>query len=381
MERLERALHINGRVVLFTLLLLFGTDLLLEHFFIPRYLAAGSLKAGLKVPAVRRLPADDEETLKLWKEQLKSGEGLKVVFLGDSVVYGGGVPQENETIPAYFCRALRLLIPDQRVEVYNFSLPGCTPQDTLNILKFILDSKPDLVIYDVNIGWFGSKKAMEHPNLASLSKAEKNPAVPVASSSLDTELKNTRGRIEDVLTAFVSKHWVLYRNRIFLNYVFFGRPLREIVKVEVEPRQKENRAAGITEGNELYKPWYEKNFDVLKQTRGRLGYCNLDEGNVHWLMYNQLIYTLNKAGVKAVFFTVPRNSTLLARYDLLDRPVLSRQEEKLRKAAETRGIEVLDYTFLVDDRFFVDTVHPTREGNKVIGERLAIDLMRKGFIP
>ncbi|MGE5543553.1 MAG: D-alanyl-lipoteichoic acid biosynthesis protein DltD [Bacillota bacterium] len=368
-------LKINLRVVVLTLLLLVGFDLALIHLIIPYYMNAGNGKVNASAdvdrgPLIRRLPADDQDTLTLWKQELAADKGFKVVFLGDSVIHGGGVPREDQTIPSYVAHHLQLLMSDRDLAVYCFSLPGCTPADTLNILQFIIDTRPELVIYDVNIGWFGSEKVMEHPRLAQLGK-------PVADGGPHTDESNRGTGLEQRLKRLATDHWALYRYRILLNYLWFGEPLKEKLALKVGGKETENR---LTSPEELYKPWYEKDFSVLKETKGKLGYCTLNDSNQHWVSYLQLIEVLERNRIKTAFFMVPRNKTLYKKYDLLDETVLAEQQDKLASVARQSGIKVFDYTYAVGDRYFTDSVHLMAEGNQAVARTLTWDLVQSGLI-
>lgn len=375
----DRWLKINLRVVVLTILLLVGFDLSLTRLILPYYLDADTGKAQVSAgsvergPVIRRLPADDINTLTLWKQELAGNDGFKVVFLGDSIIHGGGVPDEDQTIPSYFAHHLKSLIPDQDINVYCFSLPGCTPTDTVNILQFMVEAEPDLVIYDVNIGWFGSGKVMEHPRLAELSQTVAKEAQPTAESARKIDL-------ERWVSDFATDHWALYRHRILLNYLWFGEPLKERLALKAEPpagQESENR---LTSPEEIFKPWYEKDFSALKKARGTLGYCTLNDSNQHWVSYNQLVKILEKNQVKAAFFMIPRNKTLYDRYNLLDDKVLEDKQNRLASAARQHGVKVFDYTYSVNDRYFVDSVHLTDKGNQTVAKLLTWDLIKSRAI-
>ncbi len=364
-----------------TILLLVGFDLGLTRVILPCYFNDSTGKVQILLgkvergPVIRRLPADDINTLTLWKKELAGGNGFKVVFLGDSVIHGGGVPSENQTIPSYFAHHLRLLTPGRDINVFCFSLPGCTLEDTLNILRFIGEEKPDLVIYDQNIGWFGSDKVMEHPRLAELSESAYQDT-PTKKSTSGSDWKSG---FEHRLSKFATDHWALYRQRILLNYLWFGAPLKEKLTLEVELAEPGSENS-LTQPEEIFKPWYEKDFSVLKKTKGKLAYCTLDGSNQHWLSYNQLVEMLEKQGTKAAFFMIPRNKTLYDQYNLLDEKVLEDKQNQLALVARKSGIKVFDYTYSVDDRYFVDSVHLTAEGNQIVAKMLAWDLLKSGTI-
>ncbi|MGE5418295.1 MAG: hypothetical protein ACM3UZ_16275 [Acidobacteriota bacterium] len=374
---MEKLIKVNLRVIAMTIILLVAFDVALRLWILPHYLdpgvrSTGSGTASMEVPAIKRLPADDLNTLTLWKNEMQSQSGFKVVFLGDSVVHGGGVADEKSTIPAYFARELKVLMPGKDIKVYNFSLPGCTPKDTYNIYRFVADAKPDLIIYDTNIGWFGSKNIMEHPRLVELSKA------PVASPAQD-KIKKKEFDLEATIADFANNYWSLYRNRIFLNYVWFSKPLREQLVINTTPEEKK-QADQLTDKKELYKPWYEKNFDVLKKTKGKLGYVGLNDYNQHWVMYKKLMDEIKQDKINTAIFMVPRNVTLYRKYNLIDDKVLKERQTNLADVAATAGVPAFDYTYVVEDKYFTDSVHLTADGNRIIAERLAWDIVNKKVI-
>ncbi len=89
---------------------------------------------------------------------------------------------------------------------------------------------------------------------------------------------------------------------------------------------------------------------------------------------------LEKQGTKAAFFMIPRNKTLYDQYNLLDEKVLEDKQNQLALVARKSGIKVFDYTYSVDDRYFVDSVHLTAEGNQIVAKMLAWDLLKSGTI-
>jgi lysophospholipase L1-like esterase len=373
---IDKWLEINLRVVVLTVLFLVAFDLALTHVIIPYYMNADSDKVNAsggdveRGPRIRRLPADDLDTLALWKQELADDEGFKVVFLGDSIIHGGGVPGDDQTIPSYLAYHLGSLQPDQELAVHTFSLPGCTPADTLNILQFIIDTRPDLVIYDVNVGWFGSDKVMEHPRLAELDK-------PAPVNDQKTTDSSQKAGLEERLKGLVNDHWALYRYRILLNYLWFGEPLKEKLALKIGGAEAEDL---LTSPEEVFKPWYEKDFSILREQEGKLGFFALDESNQHWMSYRRLVQVLEENRIKAAFFMIPRNRTLYKKYNLLDESVLAAKQEQLAAAARESGIKVYDYTYAVSDRCFTDTVHLTAEGNQAVARALTWDLVQSGLI-
>jgi len=378
----DQWLKINWRVILLTVVLLAVFDWSLERLILPYYFNAPAGKQQLAVentergPLIRRLPADDADTLTLWKQQLAGDQSFSVVFLGDSIVHGGGVPGEDQTIPSYLAYHLNSLRRDEPFQVYSFSLPGCTPTDTLKILRFIVDTRPDLVIYDVNVGWFGSPRVMEHPRLAQLGRSSRSGPSP----GKPAEKKKPTQYIEGMIKDFATRHWALYRHRILLNYLWFGKPIKEKLALQVTQAEEVPPEERLTSPEEKFKPWYEKDFSALKQAKGKLGSCDLNDANQHLRSYREIISTLEENGIRAAFFMIPRNKTMYVRYNLLDEELLQAKQDQLANEARQRGIEVFDYTYAVDNRYFTDSVHMTAEGNQAVAKYLTWDLVKSGLI-
>ncbi len=375
---MDRWFRINVRVVVLTILLLVLVDVALTRAILPYYLRTDdtAVRNGSSTGAVvvRRLPAEDPDSLNLWKEDLVEQDGRKVVFLGDSVVYGSGVPEEGQTIPSYFASYIQMLLPDEDIKVYSFSLKGCTPVDATRILEYVVDARPDLVIYDINIGWFASQTETGHQQLTQLSSAE-----PIRQDvSADQQNQSGNERIENVLGQVVNEYWSLYRYRIFLNYLLFGEPIRDILMAEGKIAEKTTMEEELFQEDQ-FKPWYEKDFSFLKANSGKLGLCTLDASNPHWNYYNQFMETLHSNQINAVFFTVPRNRTLYLKYGLLDEKVFAFKQNQLIDVARRNGITTYDFTFSVKDDYFTDTIHMTKEGNQAVAKMLVWNIIESDF--
>jgi len=366
MQNQNRFLKINTRILIFFMIWLLCFDI-----------GIGLAEKSYLSSEVRRLPADDRGTFLLWKRHLTENKGFRVVFIGDSVVHGGGVPEEKETLPSLFQK--EMMRQGVKVSVFNFSLPGVTPADAYVISLFLRDAHPDLVIYDGNIGWFGNKKVMEHPGLLSLI----GDSVPAQLKGRVQAPESKSGR-EDRIADAVSSVWKLYRDRIFLNYWWFGEPYRDKVNAAVKqdslyyllPHAEE----GAPDKKELYRPWYEKNFASLQASRFMLGRVVLSEDNPQWVCYQEMLSLWKREGVPVAVFMVPRNNELLDRYQVKNPQSFRKHQRMLAEAARSRGALVFDYTEgVVKDRHFVDTVHPDADGNRELSVRLAQDLLKSGL--
>lgn len=367
-EALPGWLRVDPRVIAMVVVFLLIVDLVLRAA-VPVYLNK----------EVRRLPAEDPDTLRLWKEHLARAEGYKIVFLGDSVVYGGGVKADEQTVPSYFYRYLRSRFPERDIQVFNFSLAGCTPADTYNILSFLADADIDLIIYDVNLAWLRTPRVMEHPGLANMVREK----LPADVQQIFAPQANPLAR-QSRSSRYVGQVWYLYGHRIFLNYWWFGQPLKEKIKTAVTHRSLRFLLPGAQNYTpdkiELRKPWYEKNFDGIDLSKGRMGDESLRGDNPRWLMFVNLVELVQSRGTPGVFFAIPLNRTLLDKYGMLNEGSFRLNKHQALTLAQKHGITVFDYTRAVNDYYFVDWLHPTKEGNRELAARLAEDVIQHNLI-
>lgn len=76
----------------------------------------------------------------------KPADGLRVVMLGGSTVYGVRV-KDNQTSAAQLEGRLRARLPGRPVEVLNAGVAGYTSQETLGMLRHrVLNLRPDIVV-------------------------------------------------------------------------------------------------------------------------------------------------------------------------------------------------------------------------------------------
>jgi hypothetical protein len=330
-----------------------------------------------------RLPLDDLQTMRLWKEKISSTKGVSVVFLGDSFLFGGGVRDENETIPWYAARQLEARFPGRQIEVCNLSLAGCTPADALMILRYIIDAKPDFVVYDVNIRWFNSdQQKVARTNLYRLTPGYVPPGMPGPDS-----LTVAQSAGESRLSAFVARWWALYRYRIPLDYLLFGQTPQQKVSLAIQEHSLKyllpQAQKDTPEQLELYRPWYTKQFpaDEMKvHVGGHLGDVTLNQNNAQWQSYREMISLLQKNNNSAAFMLIPRNWTLLEQDDLVSWPGFEENQGALADVARQAGITILDYTRSLPDQVFVDWSHPNAAGNEQMARLLTDDLQKTGLL-
>lgn len=331
-------------------------------------------------PEGQRLPAYDEATVGLWIDQVKKSGGYKIVILGDSVIHGHAVESSFETLPAHVVRELRERLPGREVQVFNLGLAGAAPAEVYFLMDALEGAGANLIIYNINLGWFARENPLDHRSLLKLKGVTTDLDLP--GLGIEPE-KPTSTPAEEWLSEHVFSHWKLYRYRVLLNYWLFGKPIRE----KLEEARKDPRLllpfAGdrLPEVVEMRSPWQEKDWDgKLDPADGRVGAISLDNGNKQWLFYRMMMKMIKSREIPALFFITPRNYELLDRYDMVDRPAYAKNLSAIVNAAESSGVPVLDYDSAVPCEYFSDIVHPLPEGNKILAREIARDLIEKGYL-
>lgn len=369
--RLKDFFILNKRVFVLILLGLLALDGLVSLTISQRFAR----------PEGQRLPADDKATVGLWIDQVKNSDGYKVVILGDSVIHGFAVESSFDTLPAHIGQELRERLPGREVRVFNLGLAGAAPAEIYFLVSALEGAGVDLIIYNINLGWFAPKESvLDHRSL-----------LKFKGSLSDLDLENlgieperpTATPVEEWLAGHLFSHWKLYRYRVLLNYWLFGKPLREkLEEAKTDPRQLLPLAGDkLPEVLEMRASWQEKDWDgKLDPADGRVGTLNLADDNKQWLFYRMLLDLIKSKAIPTVFFITPRNYELLDRYDMIDRTAYAKNLSAIVAAAESHSIPVLDYDNMLPYEYFSDMVHPLSEGNKLLARKLVRDLIDKGYI-
>lgn len=365
-------LSINRRVVLLVL-----AGLLLTDLFI--YVYTG---AKFQDPADERMPSTDPATVMLWIEQVQKAGGFNVVFVGDSVVHGLAAGNSRETLPWYFAREIRQLLPGERVNVFNLAMAGGGPAETLLVLNTLRGAPIDLVIYDLNLGWFNRATPLEHRGLLELAGGCP-PGFEPRQFGAGSGPGQGPALAEQWLKQRLLSHWKLYHNRVLWNYWLFGKPIRDKLPLAVRNPAVlfSNDDALDPEIRKLRANWRDKagEFAPLPPEQ-RLGAAEIKPGNLQFQCYLAILELLNQRDIPAVFFTPPRNYELLGMMSAVDESGYRRDYDRLIAAAGEHGVPVLRYDHLLQPGYFHDMIHPGPAGNRVVARRLAGDLLAGGYL-
>ncbi|MGE5418297.1 MAG: hypothetical protein ACM3UZ_16285 [Acidobacteriota bacterium] len=260
---------------------------------------------------VPRLKSDDPKHIALIRQRIANDPGYTVVFIGDSLLYSSASKLDQDTIASRCYQSLVQMLPGKSIHVYDLSLPGCTMPNSYDIAQYIMPAKPDMVVFDVNVAWFGISKP-EHPVLQNLNAIKINPRLKVT----------------------------------------------PVVKFPAD----------------LYKPWFQKNFSHLKYSKGKLGVFNASISNPNWTSFQGIVDLFKGQKTVGIFIYPPRNSVLYYRYQLFDNSSYQNCLEELSVLLSMDNILTFNYTWKLDSLVFSDNAHMLTPGNIQLGKMIAGDI-------
>ena len=220
---------------------------------------------------------EEKSVLKSYIEQIREDKVKKVLFIGDSVMYSSASESDQETISAYVSHKIKAMYPNEDIHFYNLGVKGLSIGDAYYLLKLLYDEDNlfELIIYDVNIGWFNDKLINRELILQLYPK-----------DSLDWDklsLTPTKLGVEEWLNQNVMKYWQFYHYRYLISDMFFGKPVPQAIRDQAE-------AIFNPQGSkvdEIYIPWYEKDWD--KQFEGDWKIGKISYENQQWNYFVQLM--------------------------------------------------------------------------------------------
>ncbi|MGE5545177.1 MAG: hypothetical protein ACM3UW_09425 [Bacillota bacterium] len=260
---------------------------------------------------VARLHFVDLKEISRIKQVISRDRDRTVLFVGDSVVYSSAARFDKDTIPSFFANLLEQK-GYKNTHVYDLSLSGCSFTDTYEILKFVMPSRPDYVICDLNVAWFDAK----------------------------------------------------------------GRSYRTLLKLHDPAAIEKDQPAKITIGEHMYTRWDKKKWDHLDGFPVKLGNYNYSQGNEQWQAFLKIAALLKQyPDTKVIMFLPPRNYALYSRYKLVDQSLYLEKTAFIKKHLPPNVI-CCDYTWKVESQHFSDIVHMLPQGNKKTAAYLFNDYLK-----
>lgn len=314
-----------------------------------------AFRALLPASAISRMQIDIQspEALYIKLDEIRRFEGRKVVFLGDSLIFGRTMREhsnddwENQTLPAQMERRFRAQYPDEPALFINLGMNGTIPSDLDKLIALILPLQPDLIVFDLTLRSFSRDFEGD---------AQTRPWLEEITLSRDGRFRGI-----DPVSDLMVNHWALYRYRdTFQALLFDGQPSlflaskRDQLDEWLSGRQRPEADLLIL----LYK--------------ARLRYETVDllPDNRQTQALERMVAALKAARQPALAFYATENAAVLDdlierdRYDALQRRFI---ELTLDADGHLRWIGPLD---IYDESDFLDHVHLNRFGYEKLTDAL-----------
>jgi hypothetical protein len=171
-------------------------------------------------------------------EYLRRFEGRRIVFIGDSVIYGrrmeeaGDAQWQAHTIPAQVGQRLNALRPQHDIMtktlVMNLAMNGALPADLEQVVRLVTPLKPDCIVADISLRAFSADFIPEGSRfsrswLAGMHVDDR--------FNLRTEAPLGEA-FETALRDFATSNWQVYQLRDFAQWrIFDGQPAGAVRRI------------------------------------------------------------------------------------------------------------------------------------------------------
>ncbi|MVT67115.1 hypothetical protein GPL21_18610 [Bradyrhizobium pachyrhizi] len=202
-------------------------------------------------------------------EEFRKFDGVKVAVLGDSLIFGramrdkGDTAWQAHTLSSQLQNWLAEKHPGQKVLVANFGMNGTLPTDLENLVRIVLPSKPDAIVFDLSLRSFSRDFDRE---------GETRTRLWLDTLSVDANGTYSTGKGTSGITGWshdaLVNWWFLYRSRDFLQALWFdGSPFNFLMGLRDAADKRLQGSTGAT-GDELG--------DVVLLMRARARYEKID---------------------------------------------------------------------------------------------------------
>lgn len=301
----------------------------------------------LPADSITRMPFDIQspEALYTKLDAIRRFEGKKVVFLGDSLIFGrtmrdhGDADWQSHTLPSRMESRFSQTDPDQPALFMNLGMNGAVPVDLEKLVNLVIPLKPDLIVFDLTLRSFSRDfdgDAQSRPWLGQLEPSE-----------------DGRFRGGGVIGDFMVNHWSFYRYRDMLQAVLFdGQPSTYLAGIR---DRLDNWFSGKT-------PPDADPFILLYKAQQRYQTVDMLPDNPQVAALERIVAALKASNQPALAFYATEKASVLD--DLIDR---DRFGEHQRRLAEIMGagdgvvtwVGPLD---IYEDSDYLDHVHLSETG-------------------
>lgn len=306
-------------------------------------------------------------TLYLKLDELRRFTGVKIVVLGDSLIFGrtmrdrGDKEWQGYTLSSQLERYLAPRFPNRPVMVSNLGMNGTLPTDLDELVRILLPVKPDLVVFDLTLRSFSrdfdaDKSSQTREWLADFSINE-------AGSYATTVRQTGVGRI---IRDFIVNQWYLYRIRDFMQAAIFdGEPVSFVAGLRNAIDNWFKTGDVQPEHNNL------DDMVLLMQARSRYSNIDLNSDNPQRQALDRVLQRLTKAAQPALIFYATENPRILPQ--LLPAGTFRNPQNKLTEAISPALSPKLVYVGplgTLAPENFIDHVHLNREGYRRLTEEI-----------
>ena len=307
--------------------LLIGTDMLVRSY----------------IPHLDRLTGNFSEAYLDREMRDVARDRAAIVFLGDSALWGYGVPSEGAAVS---------LLRSTGCHCRNLSFEGGSPANTYAMLRALLaaGAAPRAVVFNVNQKEFNpvdSAYRKLHPSLAALawpllSPDERGLLISPAADDFNARLDRV-----------VAAHWKLYGLRSDIREVLYG----DVDAVHALNRELQRVSGARSRQDAAHRPTaerFEGTYDLTPLSQF--------SDNVSLAFLRKTADLLAARHIRSFAILTPTNHALLHAY--VDVPVYDENLHYAKSLMERRGITVLDYDRSIPQAQFVDNDHLTARGNR-----------------
>lgn len=285
-------------------------------------------------------------------------EKPKIFLLGDSISYGIGVENEQESISGF------LRDFSDEYSVYNLSSCGSKPLDYHLWISYLLENHSDggnIFVIQYNYKWFN---LVSH-NLED--KVSQKRTLLHFDKYLDDEILTTLGHVPgffERLKYNIDAVLPASSNRIKLFAALFNEKSKEniIENIFFKPSEKDTFKYKI-------RYWREK--DEMKSFNCMISYAGTKwdaETNFNYNIYSKTLNLLGKNNQKAFVFMPPYNYELTRR--CRTEAFYKNIDEFLEKAQES-NVSSASLIDLVDEEHFLDDMHLNSQGNENVASKIS----------
>ena len=295
-----------------------------ENVVVPAYL--------MRLP---RMTTDFSPEYLQHKLQAMAAAPPAIVFLGDSAIWGYGLPAGETAIS---------ILNDRGCDCVNLAFKAGSPANDYALVRLFAEYgvRPKLVVIELNqrpLNHADDSYDSLHPAIASL-------AAPLFTNddrsalNLPTPAPTIAARLDRTLAST----WMLYGMRADLRALMLG-------DVDALPKKKA----------------------TAEQFLGTYDLTPLDETNVGVKYLEKTVDLLHQLGIPTIAFMTPTNHALL--HDYIDDPAYAANGEYLKNLLKKRGVRTIDLDRGFPTGEFIDNAHLTPQGQIRLAAILSRDVL------